>query len=105
MKGTGARIKLYFMMTVKVFATFRKLAEDRKEVVLDVPLPCSVRKVLEALFASHPRLQPEILDESGAIRPHVSVFANGRDVRHRRGVDTMLHAGETLALFPPVAGG
>ena len=105
MKKAGARIKLHPMITVKVFATFRKLAEGRKEVVLDVPPLCSVRKALEMLFDSHPRLQPEILDESGAIRPHVSVFANGRDVRHRQGLDTMLHAGETLALFPPVAGG
>jgi len=93
------------MITVKVFATFRRLVEDRKEVVLDVPLPCSARRALETLFASHPRLQPEILDESRAIRPHVSIFANGRDVRHQQGLDTLLHAGDTLALFPPVAGG
>ena len=105
MKEAGAGIKLTRMITVKVFATFRKLAEDRKEVALDLPLPCSARQALEALFTSHPRLQPEILDESRNIRPHVSVFVNGRDVRHQQGLDTLLHAGETLALFPPVAGG
>ncbi len=93
------------MITVKVFATFRKLTQDRKEVALDLPLPCSARQALVTLFAAHPLLQPEILDGAGNIRPHVSVFASGRDVRHQQGLDTLLHAGETLALFPPVAGG
>lgn len=93
------------MITVKVFATFRRLTGDRKELSLEMVTPCSVRQALGALFAIHPPLQPEILDAAGNLRPHVSVFVSGRDVRHRQGLDTALQAGETLALFPPVAGG
>lgn len=93
------------MITVKVFATYRKLLGDQKEVILNPPNALSTRQTLETLFQDYPDLQPEILDEDGKILPHVSVFANGRDVRHLQGLDTLLEPGQTLSLFPPVAGG
>lgn len=93
------------MITVKVFATYRKLAGNRKEFTLDQPAPLSVRQALEAVFEAHPALRDEVLDAQGNVLPHVSVFVGGRDVRHKQGLDTQLQAGETLSLFPPVAGG
>ncbi len=93
------------MITVKVFATYRKLADNRKELTLDHPTPLSVERALEAVFEAYPALRDEILDAQGDILPHVSVFASGRDVRHKQGLETELQEGETLSLFPPVAGG
>ena len=90
---------------MKVFATYRKLAGNQKEIELDVSAPLPVREALAALFAAHPALREEVLDAQGQILPHVSVFADGRDVRHQQGLDTPLHADQTLSLFPPVAGG
>ncbi len=93
------------MITVKVFATYRKLLGDQKEVSLNSSNALTTRQTLETLFQDYPDLRPEILDEAGKILPHVSVFANGRDVRHMQGLDTLLEPGQTLSLFPPVAGG
>jgi len=93
------------MVTVKVFATYRKLVDNQKEIALDHPTPLTVGRALEIVFEAHPALRDEIVDAQGKILPHVSVFANGRDVRHKQGLDTELQEAETLSLFPPVAGG
>jgi len=93
------------MIIVKVFATYRHILNNQKQITLDVPTPMPTINVLETIFADYPDLQPEILDEDGTVLPHVSVFVSGRDIRHKQGLDTPLHDGEVLSLFPPVAGG
>jgi len=93
------------MITVKVFATYRRLLGNRKQVEVDLPTPVPTRRVLEDVFRSYPDLREAVLDAQGDILPHVSVFAHGRDVRHKQGLDTELQQGEILSLFPPVAGG
>lgn len=93
------------MILVKLFATYRKLAGGQKEIALDAPAPLRAGEALATLFETHPALRDEILDAQGQILPHVSVFADGRDVRHQQGLETPLHSGQTLSLFPPVAGG
>jgi molybdopterin synthase sulfur carrier subunit len=93
------------MVTVKVFATYRRLLNNQKQVVVDLSTPVPTRQVLDLLFDAYPGLREEILDVDNNILPHVSVFAHGRDVRHKQGLDTPLHEGEILSLFPPVAGG
>ncbi len=93
------------MITVKVFATYRRILDNQKEITLDVPTPMPTQQVLETIFADYPSLQSEILDEEGNVLPHVSVFVSGRDIRHKQGLNTPLQEGEVLSLFPPVAGG
>jgi len=93
------------MITVKVFALYRTLMGSQKEVTLEVPTPLPTSQVLQALFQRYPDLRDALLDAEGDILPHVSVFVGGRDVRHKQGLNTLLHSGDVLALFPPVAGG
>lgn len=93
------------MIIVKVFATYRRILNNQKEIQLDVPTPMSTRRALDTIFTDYPALQPEILDDEGQVLPHVSVFVSGRDIRHKQGLDTPLQEGEVLSLFPPVAGG
>jgi len=97
--------KLPDMITVKVFALYRKLMGNQKEVTLEVPTPLPTSQALQALFQRYPDLRGALLDDQGDILPHVSVFVDGRDVRHKQGLDTLLQSGDVLALFPPVAGG
>jgi len=78
------------MITVKVFALYRKIMGNQKEVTLDLPAPVPTAQALQALFQTYPDLQGALLDEQGLIRPHVSVFVGGRDVRHKQGLDTLL---------------
>jgi len=61
--------------------------------------------VLRALEAEFDGLEGELLDDVGDIRPQLSVLKNGREVLHMEGTATGLDDGDTLSVFPPVAGG
>ena len=45
----------------------------------------TVRQVLEAVFQGNPRARGYVLDDQGAVRPHMTVFVDGHQVhdRHR----------------------
>jgi sulfur-carrier protein len=43
----------------------------------------TVRQVLDAVFEGNPRARSYVLDEQGAVRQHMVVFVDGRQVRDR----------------------
>ena len=95
--GTSMELEL------RLFATFREIAGG-KEHTLSVEEGASVGDVLATLEADHDDLEGQLLD-GGALRPQLSVLKNGRDVVHQKGAETPLEDGDTLSVFPPVAGG
>ncbi len=44
----------------------------------------TVRQALEATFRENPRARAYVLDEQGAVRPHMVIFVDGRQVQDRR---------------------
>ena len=44
----------------------------------------TVRQVLDAVFVGNPRAKAYVLDEQGAVRQHIVVFVDGRQVRDRQ---------------------
>jgi molybdopterin synthase sulfur carrier subunit len=92
-------------MKWKLFANLAETA-GRKEVEVDVEPGATFGDAFEALLAAYPELETELLDEDGEIRDHIRVLRNGDNpfVEHE-GHDTVLEAGDELALFPPVSGG
>lgn len=44
----------------------------------------TVRSALEAVFRENPRARAYVLDEQGAVRPHMVVFVDGHQVRDRQ---------------------
>jgi sulfur-carrier protein len=44
----------------------------------------TVRQVLEAVFRENPRAKAYVLDEQGAVRQHMVVFVDGRQIRDRQ---------------------
>jgi molybdopterin synthase sulfur carrier subunit len=44
----------------------------------------TVRSTLEAVFRGNPRAKAYVLDEQGAVRQHMVVFVDGRQVRDRQ---------------------
>ena len=44
----------------------------------------TVRQVLDAVFHENPRARAYVLDEQGAVRPHMVVFVNGHQVLDRQ---------------------
>jgi molybdopterin synthase sulfur carrier subunit len=64
----------------------------------------TVGDVLRALEDEFDGLSGELL-ENGSVRPQVNVLRNGRDIEYEAGVETHFDTGDTLSVFPPVAGG
>jgi hypothetical protein len=52
------------------------------------PVTCvdgdTVRQALDAVFRGNPRARAYVLDEQGAVRPHMVVFVDGRQVLDRQ---------------------
>ena len=44
----------------------------------------TVRQVLDAVFEANPRARGYVLDDQGAVRSHMVVFVDGRQVRDRQ---------------------
>ncbi len=88
-------------LSFKFFANFRE-AVGQKTITREFSDDVTAGEVLADLEAEFPDLD---LLEDGDLRPQINVLRNGRGVVHMDGVDTVLEAGDTLSIFPPVAGG
>lgn len=44
----------------------------------------TVRSALQAVFRGNPRARSYVLDEQGAVRPHMVVFVDGQQIHDRR---------------------
>jgi len=89
-------------LTLRFFASFREVV-GQKTIVREYDGVSTVGGVLESLTQEYPELK--LYDEDGSLREYITIMRNGRDVIHIDGLDTELEGGETLSLFPPVAGG
>lgn len=88
---------------LRSFATFRE-AVGRKTIERSYEDGATVGEVLADIESEFDGLEGQLV-EDGAIRPQLSILKNGRDVTHAEGPDTPLEDGDTVSLFPPVAGG
>jgi molybdopterin synthase sulfur carrier subunit len=88
---------------LKFFATFRE-AVGSKLLDREVEADATVGDLLEGLEHDYDGLSGELLVD-GDLRPQINVLRNGREVLHQQGVDTPVEDGDTVAVFPPVAGG
>jgi len=91
-------------MDWKLFADLAEAAGE-SEPEVDVADAATVGEALDALLEAYPGLAVRVLDEDGALREHVNLLRNGRDVREAEGLDTPVDRDDELALFPPVSGG
>ncbi|WP_410766546.1 ubiquitin-like small modifier protein 1 [Haloferax sp. DFSO60] len=90
-------------LELRFFATFRE-AVGQKTLMENVEAGATVGDVLSSLEAEYEGLSGQLL-ENGDLRPHVNVLRNGREVLHLDGLETTLESGDTVSVFPPVAGG
>lgn len=90
---------------LRFFATFRA-AVGQKELPRSYDVESvSVREILSSLEAEYDGLEGKLLDDEGEIKPQLSILKNGKDVTHMDGAGTTLDDGDSLSVFPPVAGG
>ena len=86
------------MALVTLRAPLKDLAGGQSEIRLDGG---SVIEVLRALEREYPRTAGWVLDEQGAIRPHVNVFVNGERTKE----DMPVEPDGRLYVLPSISGG
>ena len=94
-------------LQLRFFATFRE-AVGKKEWTETFDDDATVGDVLAALETEYDGLDGQLLedgDDGAVVRPQLNVLKNGRNVVHMAGPETTLEDGDTLSVFPPVAGG
>ena len=72
------------------------------------PMTVGGRTVAEALgeaFAANPLVRPYVLDERGAVRPHMTVFIDGRQITDRERLSDPVPPDAELYIFQALSGG
>ncbi|PSQ21159.1 molybdopterin synthase sulfur carrier subunit [Halobacteriales archaeon QS_8_65_32] len=87
----------------RFFATFRQ-AVGSKTIEREVEDETTVGDLLSALETEYDGLEGQLLDGE-SLKPSINVLRNGREVLHMDGSATELADGDTVSVFPPVAGG
>jgi hypothetical protein len=65
----------------------------------------TVREALEAVFRGNPRARAYVLDEQGAVRPHMVVFVNGQQIRDRRHLSDPVPQSAEIYVAQALSGG
>lgn len=92
-------------MQVSFYATLRRRV-GAKRIEVPVPADASLQQVLDAVLAACPELAEDLLDESGGLSRHIHLFVDGRSSKYLpEGLATRLAPGQSVQLFPAVAGG
>lgn len=65
----------------------------------------TLRAALESAFAAAPEMRNYVLDEQGAVRKHVAVFVNGRQIPDRARLDAPLADGDKVMVIQALTGG
>lgn len=65
----------------------------------------TVREVLTAAFAGNPRAEGYVLDERGALRPHMVVFVDGVAVSDRRTLSDAVGGASEVHVMQALSGG
>lgn len=65
----------------------------------------TVREALDEVLAANPRLRGYVLDDSGAVRKHISVFLDGESVRDRAGLTDPLAPDSEIFVMQALSGG
>jgi molybdopterin synthase sulfur carrier subunit len=65
----------------------------------------TVRQALEAVFQGNPRARAYVLDEQGAVRPHMVVFVDGRQVQDRHTLSDPVTSNAEIYVAQALSGG
>jgi molybdopterin synthase sulfur carrier subunit len=90
---------------IRFYATLRPLAGGRS-LEICLPARASIQELVEAITLQRPALSEVLLDPQRTVPPGIHVFVNGRGARFLpNGYATPLAEGDTVDIFPAVAGG
>jgi hypothetical protein len=65
----------------------------------------TVREVLDAVFAANPQARGYVLDDQGALRKHMVVFIDGRQLQDRVALTDPVQPASELYIMQALSGG
>jgi sulfur-carrier protein len=65
----------------------------------------TVRQVLDAVFELNPRARRYVLDDQGAVRSHMVVFVDGRQMRDRQNLSDRVAPNAEVYIAQALSGG
>jgi hypothetical protein len=65
----------------------------------------TVREALDAVFHGNVRARAYVLDEQGAVRPHMVVFVDGRQIRDRQHLSDPVPGDAEIYVAQALSGG
>ena len=65
----------------------------------------TLREVLDAYLARHPKVRSYVFDEQGALRKHVVLFVGDTQAHDRRGLTDAVAADQTIYVMQALSGG
>ena len=65
----------------------------------------TVREVLDCVFTDNPRLRGYVVDDRGALRKHMSVFIDGRQIRDREQLSDPVEPRSEIYVMQALSGG
>jgi sulfur-carrier protein len=65
----------------------------------------TVRDLLDAVFAGNPRARGYVLDDQGALRRHMTIFVDGRQIMDRERLSDAVGAHSSVYVFQALSGG
>jgi len=91
-------------MVIAFYATLERLVGQRR-VELPLAPGVTVRELTMALAENWPELREHLFEATGELSRRVNIFVAGRNVRWLEGLETRVGEGDSIDIFPPVAGG
>lgn len=89
-------------MIIRLPLALRRLAGGQSTVSESA---ATVAELLERLDQRFPGLADRVLEPDGALKRHINVFVNGRDVRGLQGLATLLGSDDEIVIAAAMAGG
>ena len=65
----------------------------------------TVGEALDAVFRGNPRARGYVLDEQGAVRPHMVVFIDGRQIKDRHTLSDPVSSNAEIYVAQALSGG
>ena len=87
---------------VKIPGSFRKYANDQREIWLEAN---DVADLLSQISESFPNLGDRVREADGSPKPFIGIYVNEEDIRFISGTETQLSDGDEVLIVPAIAGG
>ncbi|TFG28327.1 MoaD/ThiS family protein [Candidatus Thorarchaeota archaeon] len=89
---------------VQFYAHLRDLLEKREKIEIELDHNATVSQLLDVLILDE-KIREHLFDDAQKLNSEITVLINGREIKFLEGIDTVLKEGDSVSIFPMVAGG